>query len=149
MPFDSTVVIGEGWSRHHAAAAAGGMNATVTVGIPDGEPQYDPETDDTRQPYTTDYDGPARIQAVGSERVADVAGQPVHGRLYLVQLDMEHPGADHPNVVLPGARVKVATAVNDARLVGRDLWVIDPQLGSERFTRDLICSDNQTDVPSA
>ena len=45
-------------------------------------------------------------------------------------------------------RCHVETAVNDVDLAGQDLWVVDPQLGSERFTRDLVCSDNQTDAPS-
>lgn len=149
MPFPSTKVIPPGWSRHHAPVTRGGMNATVTVGIQSGEPVYDPDTDDTRQPYTADYDGPARIQANSNEQTSEVAGQQVHGRIYLVQLDMTEPGSDHPNVARPGARVKVTACTNDTLLVGQDLWVIDPQLGSERFTRDLICSDNQTDAPSA
>lgn len=149
MPLDSTRVIPTGWSHHHTAAAAGGMNATVTVGVTDGDPVYNPATDDTTQPYTADYTGPARIQALNDSREVTVAGQQMSGRGYLVQLDKRTPGADHPNVVTPGARVKVTAAVNDPALAGQDLWVVDPQLGSESFTRDLVCSDNQTDAPSA
>lgn len=145
-PFPSSKAIPTGWSRHHAKAAAGGMNATVKVGVKTGE---DTSNDDVVPTFSTDYDGPARIQAINDARVTDKAGEEVRGRLYLVQLYMDAEGSDHPNVTTVGARVHVESAINDARLVGQDLWVVDPQLGSERFTRDLMCTDNQTDtVPS-
>ncbi|NUQ31327.1 MAG: hypothetical protein HOP99_00635 [Dermatophilaceae bacterium] len=140
MPLDSTTVIPEGWSRHHAAAARGGMNATVTVGAQTGTTQVD---DDVVPTWSSEYDGPARIQAMNDAQQAVQAEQVVHGRAYLVQLDFDAHG------ITPGMRCHVTAAVNDVDLAGQDLWVIDPQLGSERFTRDLVCSDNQTDAPSA
>jgi hypothetical protein len=142
MPLKNTKVIGESWSRHHAAAARGGMNATITFGVADGPPT--PSGDDMVQHFTSDYTGPARIQALGrGDRATAAAGQDVRGRIYLVQIDFD---AYRPP---PGARGKVTAAVNDPGLVGEDLWVLDPQLGSERFTRDVICSDNQTDANSS
>ncbi|HET7398991.1 MAG TPA: DUF6093 family protein [Intrasporangium sp.] len=142
MPFDSAVVIPPDWSRHHAAAAQGGMNARVTAGVPTGAPVYDPTTDDTRQAWSDDYTGPARIQALQSAMQAPAAGQNITGRPYLVQLELD------AGLVVPGSRVKVLEAVNDAQLVGQDLWVVDYQYGSERFTRDMVCSDNQSDAPT-
>jgi len=146
MPFDTTTVIPADWSRHHQTAAAGGMNATVTVGTPAGKPQYDPATDDTTQSWTQEYAGPARVQPLNDSRTEDVAGQQMTGRAYLAQLDARLPGAD---AVEAGMRVRVLTCDNDAALVHQVLWVVDMQMGSERFTRDLVCSDNQSDAPSS
>jgi hypothetical protein len=145
MPFDNTRVLPVDWSRHHQPVAAGGMNATVTIGNTQSERAHNVETDDTTATWSNEYDhGPARIQALNDAQQADVAGQEVSGRTYLVQLDANHDGADE---IDPGARVLVHTAVNDAQLVGQELWVVDVQMGSERFTRDLVCSDNQSDAP--
>lgn len=140
MPLPNASVIPAGWSAHHAPVAAGGMNATVTIGSR-GEPQYDPDTDATTTPWTEDYTGPARIQALNDARRTDVAGEQVSGRAYLVQILFNAAR------ITPGMRVHVTAASNDPHLAGEDLWVVDPQLGSERFTRDLVCSDNQADVP--
>lgn len=146
MPFPGTTVIPKAWSKHHQAAAAGGMNAQVVIGTPEGEPVYDPATDDTTQSWTQDYSGPARIQALNDAQVQDVAGQQVAGRPYLVQLDARLPGAD---AVKAGMRTRVLACDNDADLVHQVLWAIDVQMGSERFTRDLVCSDNQSDAPTS
>ena len=144
-PLPNTRVTPLGWSQHHAPVAAGGMNATVTIGNTRTGTTYDPATDETSDEWSTDYTaGPARVQAVNQAAPGDHAGQPVTGRTYLVQLDMRHTGAD---VIVPGARVTVVDAVNDAQLVDQHLWVVDVQRGSERFTRDLHCSDNQADLP--
>lgn len=145
MPFDNTRVIPTDWSTHHQPVAAGGMNATVTIGNTQTAPTHDAETDDTTAGWSTDYTGPARVQPLNDAQQADVAGQQVSGRTYLVQLDAAHVGADE---IVPAARVLVDAAVNDAQLVGQELWVVDVQMGSERFTRDLVCSDNQSDVPT-
>lgn len=144
MPFDNTVVAPAAWSKHHRAAAAGGMNATVTVGTR-GVSTYDPATDQTTVTWTQAYAGPARIQALTSAEQGDLVGQQVTGRPYLVQLDARIPGADQ---VKPGMRVRCTACDNDAALVGQDLWIVDLQLGSERFTRDVVCSDNQSDAPA-
>jgi len=146
MPFDTTTVVPADWSHHHQAAAAGGMNATVTIGNPAGEATYDPATDDTTVAWTQDYAGPARIQPLNDSRLEDVAGQQIAGRTYLAQLDARNAGAD---AVKEGMRVRVLTADNDPALVHQVLWVVDVQMGSERFTRDLVCSDNQSDVPAS
>lgn len=146
MPFDTTTVIPLGWSRHHAPTATGGMNATVTIGVPTGS-TYDPATDQTTATWSADYTGPARVQAFMRARGGEQAGQELIGRSYLVQLDFALEEAAVADLV-PGARVKVLTATNDHRLVGQDLWVVDVQSGSERFTRDLVCTDNETDTPS-
>lgn len=140
-PLDTTKTVPAGWSRHHASAATGGMNATVTVGDLTGVETYDPVTDDTTREYSTTYAGPARIQALRQfSHLTLIAGQQVSGRTYLVQLPFDATGVEL------GMRVHVTSAVNDTDLVGQDLWVVDPQYGSERFTRDAICSDDQSDI---
>ena len=147
MPFDSTTVIPAAWSQHHQAAAAGGMNAAVVIGNPEGEPHYDPETDDTTVTWSQEYVGPARIQEMSqAQQQTDAAGQAVTGRAYLVQLDARHDGAD---AVLAGMRVRTTASTSDALLLERLLWIVDVPVGSERFTRDLICSDSQADAPAA
>lgn len=140
MPLSNTRVIPAGWSAHHAPAAAGGMNATVTIGSR-GEPDYDEATDTTTTPWSDAYTGPARIQVLNDAHQQDVAGQQISGRAYLVQIDID------AGRVTPGMRVHVTACPNDLQLVGDDLWLIDVQHGSERFTRDLVCSDNQADTP--
>lgn len=143
MPLDSIRIIPVVWSRHHAEAIPTSMDATVTIGFPDGPPV--PDGDDFTQPYTQDYVGPARVQALNDSQQELAAGQTISGRSYLVQLDFNRATAD----LRPGMRCRVTSALNDAHLVDQDLWVVDPQFGSERFTRDLVCSDNQTDAPGA
>jgi hypothetical protein len=144
MPFPTTTVIPAGWSKHHQAAATGGMNATVTVGTR-ATSTYNPATDDTTVTWTQAYGGPARVQSFMRAQQHMLAGQQISGRPYLVQLVASDPGADH---LEPGMRVHVTAAGNDPGLVGQDLWVVDFQMGSERFTRDLICSDNEADAPT-
>jgi len=139
MPFPKTRVIPEAWSRHHAPAARGGMNATVTVGALTGTTDVD---DDVIPTWSDEYTGPARIQALNDAQQGEQAGQNMTGRAYLVQLDFDAHG------ITTGMRCHVTAAVNDIDLAGQDLWVLDPQLGSERFTRDIVCSDNHTDAPA-
>jgi hypothetical protein len=146
MPFPATTVVPKAWSKHHQGVAAGGMNAQVVIGTPEGPPVYDPDTDDTTQSWTQEYSGPARVQALNDAQLQDVAGQQVAGRTYLVQLDARLPGAD---LVKEGMRVRVLACDNDAALVHQVLWAIDVQMGSERFTRDVVCSDNQSDATAA
>jgi hypothetical protein len=143
MPLPTGHVIGPGWSAHHQPVAEGAMgNATVEVGNVRNPATYDPTDDDTTGTWPVTWAGPARIQAQLSATQQDVAGQPMVGRGYLVQIPASSPR------IRTGARVKVTSARNDAALVGEELWVIDFQMGSERFTRDLICSDNQADIPA-
>lgn len=139
-PFPGARAVPAGWSQHHAPVAAGGMNATVTIGER-GEPDYDPVNDVTTTTWTNDYTGPARIQALNDAQQQDVAGQQISGRAYLVQVLFA------AGRVAPGMRVHVTACANDVQLVDDDLWLVDVQHGSERFTRDLVCSDNEADTP--
>ena len=78
----------------------------------------------------------------GDAHTADQAGQEVTVRGYLLQLDESDPTNPVPGDVAEGWTFTVTTCANDAALEDRDLTVTDVQYGSERFTRDLICSDN-------
>lgn len=142
MPFDTMRAIPEGWSQHHQGAAEGGMNAEVTIGTRASAPAYDPATDSTTVGWTQAYAGPARVQSFMRAQLHILAGQQITGRPYLVQIRANAAR------LKTGMRVHVTTAVNDSQLVGEDLWIVDVQYGSERFTRDLICSDNEADIPA-
>lgn len=141
MPLPNTRIIPRTWSRHHAPVIATSMNASVEVG---SQTRSAVVGDDVVPTYTNVYVGPARVQALQSNTNAESAGQEMVGRAYLVQLQMDTETGE----VLPGMRIKVTAAENDPYLVGQDLWVTDPQYGSERFTRDVVASDNQSDAPS-
>lgn len=143
VPFDTTVVIGTGWSQHHRAAATGGMNATCQILAPGtGEPTVDPDTGEVTGPAGVPiWQGRCRVQATASQQARiEQALDEVSIRGYLVQLD--ETGDPVPAVDPEVHTVKVLTAVNDPQLVGRVLTVVDVALGSERFTRDLVCNDN-------
>lgn len=120
------------------------MNATVTIGTR-GATSHDDVTDDTTTTWSQVYAGPARIQALTQAERQDVAGQQITGRPYLVQLDARIAGEA---ALEPGMRIRCLTSVNDTALAGQDLWLVDFQFGSERFTRDVVASDNQSDAPA-
>lgn len=153
MPFPGTKVIPAGWSRHHQPVASGGMNAACVITDPartipgawdNTTGTYGPSTPFVVLPTdTVDKDGgwPCRVQALTGERGAEQVGQDSSTRRYLVQLH-------DPNLAtLPdlevGHVVTITGAINDPHLVGLDLTVEDVQHGSERFTRDVMCTHNQ------
>lgn len=145
MPLKNTRVIPTGWSAHHRRAAAGGMNATCELRGPSTDSTYDPDSmSSTATPGPLLWTGAARVQALtGDAATNDQAGQQVTVRGYLVQLDESDPANQVPQVDPDRTTVEVTACVNDARLAGRSLTVTDVQYGSERFTRDLICQDNE------
>lgn len=140
MPLPTTRVIPPGWSAHHATVTGGACNATVTVRFPDGEPTYDPATDDTVQPYTTVWAGPALINETSADRLEQAADS-LTGTAYTVQL------AEAVTGIRPGHEVRVDTAPNDGDLATRTLYVIGPVLGSETFSRVVRCSTSSDDTP--
>jgi hypothetical protein len=145
MPLPNTRVIPTGWSAHHRAAAAGGMNARCELRpAATGEPVYDPDTGLATRPVPdAAWTGACRVQALtGDAHTTPQVENPVTTRGYLVQLDESDPTAGPVPDVGEDWTVKVIAAVNDARLIGRSLSVLDVQYGSERFTRDLVCLDN-------
>lgn len=141
MPFPGTQVIPDGWSRSHAPVAAGGMKATVEIRDPaDATSTWDPATESqTSTPGPARYADSARVQQLTGSDVQQT-GQTVGQHTYLVQLPM---GAEP---VEEGWTVTVTDAINDADLVAwtatRPMVITDVQHGSERFTRDLICTLN-------
>lgn len=142
MPFDTTRVVPAGWSQHHAAVAAGGMNATIHISDPNAQTRgWDATTESTT--ITTAepvYAGPARIQEVMSAEEATQTGQQVTERRYLLQILFDAAP------VQQGWAVRVTDCPNDTELVAwtttRPMTVTDVQMGSERFTRDLIATIN-------
>lgn len=143
MPFPTTRVIPEHWSQHHAPVAAGGMNATVTVTDPNtATSTWNPDTESQDwTPGPAVYDGPGRVQAIDTASETTQATQDVTERRYLIQLLKDAPHIEQ------GWTVQVTQCANDTDLVAvvlaRPMAVKDVQHGSERFTRDLICTLNQ------
>jgi len=138
-PLPGSKVIPLRWSRYHALVAVGGMNAKCRIYNPDlDESGWDAATESgTLQRGAAVYDGPCRIQAVRSEAGTVQADESVTSRQYLVQVLFEAPDVEEKWQVVPYA------VINDAHLEGIPLTVNDVQHGSERFTRDLVCTHNQ------
>lgn len=144
MPFDNTRVIPEDWSTHHAPVAAGGMNALCQIFDPAGYARgWDEGTEQsTIVRGAPAYDGPCRVQqlnqADGGEQAAQID---VTTHEYLVQLQYVTAHLEQ------GWDVVVTSAVNDADLVAwtaaRPMVISDFQHGSERFTRDIVCTLNE------
>ena len=113
MPFAGTRIIDTHWSAHHAAVVPTAFNATVSIGYPSGTGTYDPETDDTTQDYSTDWEGDARIQALTGQRAVPTGGQILAGIPYLVQLPAGLVSGDvirvHANCLTHGEYVDFLT----------------------------------------
>lgn len=148
VPLPGTKVIPAGWSRHHQPVASGGMNAACVITDPtrtvpgewdEATGEYGPGT-----PFVVldgDPGWPCRVQAVQSDQDSEQAGQGSTTRRYLIQL--HDPDLEGLPDVEEGHVVAVTSAVNDPHLVGLHLQVVDVQHGSERFTRDVVCTHNQ------
>ncbi|CAN7195816.1 DUF6093 family protein [Knoellia sp. LjRoot47] len=143
-PLPGTRAIPAGWSAHHAPVAEGALNGAGTV--------YDPDLrttgwdDATESPTVVEgaplYDGPLGIMSTQSEQTAQQAGDVVRTREYLVRFAADCPW------LREGLLVKVTNGHADVDLTGRTLTVIDAQLGTERFQRDVVCRDS-TETPTA
>lgn len=139
-PLPGTKVIPTGWSRHHAPVAAGGMNAKCRIYDPALQVRgWDPATESaTLNRGIPVYDNLCRIQALNDARSTPQADEQVNHRSYLVQLLFDAPAIGE------GWAVEPYDVINDtADLHDQVLIVEDPQEGSERFTRDLICTHVQ------
>lgn len=142
MPLDNTTVIPAAWSTHHAATAAGAMNATVQIHNPAAATSvWNPATESQDStPGPAVYDGPARVQEYMRATLTEQTSQSVAQRRYRIQLQADAPHIEE------GWTVTVTACANDAELVSwtaaRALTIEDVQMGSERFTRDLVTTMN-------
>nr|WP_297424783.1 DUF6093 family protein [uncultured Actinotalea sp.] len=140
-PLPGTRVVHPRWSGHHRPTTAGSRTATCTI-TTGGAGDWSPTTGPTAGTATVVHTGTCRVQALNSgANAVDAAGQIVVRRPYLVTII-----SDAPDIPV-GARVRIDTCPNDARLIGKTLTVADPKYGSLRFDRDLLCDldlTNQT-----
>lgn len=145
MPLPGTRTIGRGWSAHHQPVAEHALNGAATV--------YDPDLRTTAWNPTTEsvdvvegpavYAGAVGIMAVQSDRTAIQADDVVRSRDYLVRFPAACPW------LREGLLVHVTDGHADGTdLTGRWLHVVDAQLGTERFQRDVICRDSTEDGPA-
>lgn len=139
MPLANTRVVPVGWSRAHTPVAAGGMNGRCRIYDPaTATPGWDAPTESaTLTRGEAAYDGPCRIEPALSATDVLQADDAETVRGYLVQILFDAESVEKDWVLIP------YDVVNDARLDGQVLTVDDVQLGTERFTRDLICSHTQ------
>lgn len=139
-PLPSTKVIPTDWSTRHAPAAAGGMNAHCTIRDPATDTTgWDPTTESsTVIPGPAVYDGPCCIQRLKDARTVPQADEQVAAHEYLVQILFDAAAPREGWILTPH------DVIHDPDLNGRPLYIVDPQLGSERFTRDLVVTDTNS-----
>lgn len=139
-PLSGTKAIPTGWSRHHAPVAAGGMNAKCRIYDPALQVRgWDPVTESaTLNRGAPVYDNLCRIQALNDARSTPQADEQVTHRSYLVQLLFDAPAIGQGWTVVPYDVINDTAGIHDQELI-----VEDPQEGSERFTRDLVCTHVQ------
>ena len=138
-PREGITLIPDGFQTHGAAALEGSHTADVELwsGPDDGEPEwiFDPatKTEVRNHGQMVTYVA-ARLQRLLSENEQSAGEQDVTSRRYLVALTW------NASWVTTRTRVKVLTG--DPLLNGRFLSVVDPQAGSLRFERHLVCVAN-------
>ncbi|RCK68271.1 hypothetical protein DT076_16615 [Desertihabitans brevis] len=132
-------VIPDGWEAHHTPTAAGqatGRGRLVRRGDLVFDPATNTQTHTWEQVWPADAeDTPIRVQQLNRTRTDDVADQEITDHDYRVMFPR---GCDAAEV---GLYVEV-TAASDGQLVGQRLRVTDVLLGTLRWQRDLICTDD-------
>ena len=142
MPLPGTRTIDPRWSAHHQPVAAGALNGSGAVYDPDLRTAgWDPETESvTVVEGPALYTGPLGIMSTNAENTSLQADDVVRTREYLVRFPADCPW------LREGLIVKVTNGhADDADLTGRMLLVVDAQLGTERFQRDVVCRDSTED----
>lgn len=139
-PLPNTRAIPTGWSRHHAGAAAGGMNGSCRIYDPAlATTGWDPASESaTADRGTPAYDGRCRIEPMLSANDVLQADDQETTRAYLVQIAFDAPHVEKDWVLVP------YDVINDAQLDGAELVIDDVQYGTERFTRDLVATQTQS-----
>jgi hypothetical protein len=116
------------------------MTAEGRIVRPAGPGPWNPQTGEVDElPGQVIYTGPCRIQAQASAVLdAQAAGQEVTSRTYLVAIRHDAPEVRAGE----SGDVFIADEASDPYLVGRPMRIVDIQLGSLRWERDLICRDD-------
>lgn len=135
-PLANARTIPLGWSAHHAPVAEGAMNGRVSIFDPARYTEGWDEVSESKTRITGPpmYAGPARIEPALSAREVVQADDAEQYRSYLIQITFDAPELDEEWDVV------VDEAHNDPQLVGALMTITDVQLGTERFTRDLVCT---------
>lgn len=142
-PLPGTRTIPAGWSAHHQPVATRALNGSCRVYDPDTVTTgWDPETESvTVTKGTPLYDGPFALMATQSDRSAQQADDVVRIREYLARFPADVPW------MREGLLVEVVDGHADTSANGRIVRVVDAQLGTERFQRDVIVRDSTEDGP--
>lgn len=143
MPLPGTRVIPKSWSAHHQPVAAGALNGSCLVYDPDlATTGWDPATESvTVVEGVPIYEGPFALMATQSDRSTQQADDIVRSREYLARFPAGVPW------MREGLLIKVVDGHADTSANGRVLHVVDAQLGTERFQRDVIVRDSTEDGP--
>ena len=138
-PLPGTRTIPLGWSAHHQPVAKGALNGAGVVYDPELRTIGDWNEETGSRPVTEGepvYAGPLGIMAIQSDRTSVQADDVVRTREYLVRFAAAAPW------MREGLLVLVTDGhADDEDLSGRELIVVDAQLGTERFQRDVVCRD--------
>lgn len=137
MPLPGSHVIHPRWSEHHRPTATSAMTGECIITRRAGAGITAPDGTYTPAAAATIYIGPCRVQARSTDERIELAGeaQETHRR-YLVAVRHDAPE------ILVDDLVGITAAV-DARLVGKELRVVDITYGSEQWQRDLICDERE------
>lgn len=136
-PLPATRVIPPGWSDWHVPVAAGGMTGVCQVIREGAGVVWDPVLEEmTPAPGVVVYDGPVRVQRLDGDTLpSETAGDVTGESRYLVAVRKVCPWVPRNTQI-------VFTAVpNDSSLVGMVMYVGRVLSGTERWQRDLICSE--------
>lgn len=139
-----TRVIPTTWGRDHAPVVTKAMRGTCQALPPgDGALVFDPtEKISKRGDVDPTYDGPCRIQILNAQDQSAVVAEQAQITVgYLVTLSLLEPGADE---ITTAHRIKVTATDEDPSLVGKTLSITSLVRGTERFERDLFCTEDQS-----
>ena len=133
-------LIPPGWEVRHGNALQSARTAGVEIwtGPADGTPEwvYDPLTKtEVRNHGTLVTTAMARVQRLLGDLVQDTGTQDVSTRQYLVVLPWE------ASWLTTRTHIRIMTS-GDPLIDGRYMSVVDPQGGSLRFERHVVCEDN-------
>lgn len=136
MPLSATRVIHRLFSERHQASSARAMDARCDIVRPStGRGTLDKSNGTVTNPGTDiGVDVPCRITAKpGDERSTPSGGQDATWRRYLLAIEADID-------LMPGD-VVTPTVARDAAIVGRTLYVVDVQYGTETWQRTATLTD--------
>jgi hypothetical protein len=131
-------VFPEDWGARLAVAANRTHTDTCEIRSPDSVDIFDPNTGNyVSTPGALRYTGACRVQPqLRTDQGVLVTEQDLPGVSYLVSIDYESSTVQVNDVV--------TVLTGDPALLNQKLYVKSVSAGTQRVTRDLICTDDQS-----